>query len=113
MCANCNGAVAYTGICIDCGTAEKRTDMIALVVGAIGLLMLPLPWLVEWVLVSVIGINGMNVLLIISGLLPLSMTIDAVVLAVKRKDTHKTKAALFVGIIGTLAGIFLLLCRTI
>jgi len=92
---------------LDCGTIRKKFDVFATVVGIVGLLLLPLSWL------AIEFFEPSTVLTVIFAIIPLSVASDAVFMAIKRRATHKTAAALFLGIIGCIIGLVSLIYRVI
>ena len=104
--------ITAQGLCLDCGTIRRRPDILGLAVGISALAMyIVFPVSVEiFTRIFNLGATAVNIITVLSYIIPVSTAVDAIVMARKRRQTHKfTMVGLVLGIIGVVIGISLLL----
>ena len=113
-CSNCQGILSPTGTCFQCGTHHRRFDTFSFWLGMSGIALYFLLAIAARAIISAfnLGTAAVNIIAVLSFLIPLSTAADAIIVAVKRRKTHKTAAGLILGIAGlviVITGVVLLL----
>ena len=110
-CNNCGGALTQTSVCLDCGAIRRKFDILTLIIAIAGLALFPALALAAPAAISTfnLGSTASNVITALSVIVPVSMSIDAVVMSIKRRKTHKTTISLAFGALGIVVGAVLLL----
>jgi len=110
-CNNCNATITNTGLCLTCGTQVKRLDTLSLGIGAFSLLCFLIFAVVSSILINnfYFASQRENLLTILSYAAPLFFSSDAIIIAIKRRKSHKTTLGLALGILSTIIGFTLLI----
>ena len=110
-CSNCGGALTKTRMCLDCGSISRKLDILTLVIAITGLVLFPVLALSAPAAIAAFNLGGTasNVITALSIIIPISMAVDAVVMSIKRRKTHKTTISLVLGVIGSIVGSILFL----
>ena len=111
ICNNCGGALTQTGVCLDCGTVRRKFDILTLIIAIVGLALFPALAVSAPSAISAfnLGSTASNAITALSMIIPASIAVDAVVMSIKRRKTHKTAVSLVLGAIGIVAGLVLAL----
>lgn len=109
-CNNCGGALTQTGVCLNCGITHRKFDIATLIIALVGIALYPALAMAAPIVISNFNFGGIqaNIATAFSMLIPLSSGIEAVLMAARRKKTHKTAAACIFGIIGIIIGAIML-----
>jgi len=111
ICDNCGEALLPTGLCFDCGTQHRHFDVPSFALGAASLVMYILFAAAKHVLLPFfsLGVTAINIITLLSYLIPLSIAVDAIIIALKRRREHKVAVGLTLGIVSSSIGLILLL----
>ena len=107
MCKNCGGTLTPTGMCADCGIIHRKFDFSTLLIGILGIALHPALAFVANLMISSLnfGTTAISIITVISYLIPLSISCDALFLAIKRRKAFTTWPAFIFGILGVAIGI--------
>jgi len=108
-CTICGGTLSVTKVCFDCGAVRRVFDTLTFIIGVVGLglALFPLLPMIVWFIAQAFSLSGTVTMVagLIARFIPVTVAADAIIMAHKRRNTHKTAVALGLGTAGVAIGL--------